>query len=470
MDASQACWYFSTMRHVAFHRTKYGRELLLDAAYVRQMPDFIRADGAEHSLDFHDILLVTKGAGYFLLDGEPNQVSPGVVLFTLPGQVREWRLEQALDGACLFFSRDLTADFFSDPRFLDGFAFFSPHKPSAVLVLEPSMRRQLLARFASMKREIAGLRNDTADAIRAQLYEILVLLNRWYVGQHGLVATPQRGDVVERYIAQIQRSFPRQHRVADYAASLRISPGHLNDALQRPHRDADCRPTWVQRSGVLHALFPARGGSYTFALPNAQDDVVSEKQVSAVNGRDQSSRKLLSCSLRLGCRSFRNALASICRMRSRVTSNCLPTSSSVWSVFMSMPKRILSTFASRGVRPASTECVVSRSDSVVAESIGDSTEVSSMKSPRCESSSSPIGVSIEIGSFAILSTLRTLSSGISMRTASSSGVGSRPISCSICREIRLSLLMVSIMCTGIRMVRAWSAIERVMACRIHQVA
>jgi hypothetical protein len=31
-------------------------------------------------------------------------------------------------------------------------------------------------------------------------------------------------------------------------------------------------------------------------------------------------------------------------------------------------------------------------------------------------------------------------------------------------------LIVSIMCTGMRMVRAWSAIERVIACRIHQVA
>ena len=67
-------------------------------------------------------------------------------------------------------------------------------------------------------------------------------------------------------------------------------------------------------------------------------------------------------------------------------------------------------------------------------------------------------------------TLRTLSSGISIRTASSSGVASRPNSCSIWREMRFSLLIVSIMCTGMRMVRAWSAIERVMAWRIHHVA
>ena len=89
--------------------------------------------------------------------------------------------------------------------------------------------------------------------------------------------------------------------------------------------------------------------------------------------------------------------------------------------------------------------------------------LSSMKSPKCESSSSPIGVSIEIGSLAIFSTLRTLTSSISKRSPSSSGVGSRPISCKSWRDTRLILLMVSIMCTGIRMVRAWSAIERVMA-------
>ncbi|MNT87135.1 hypothetical protein D3C72_2275080 [compost metagenome] len=64
---------------------------------------------------------------------------------------------------------------------------------------------------------------------------------------------------------------------------------------------------------------------------------------------------------------------------------------------------------------------------------------------------------------AIFRTLRTFSSGMASFSASSSGVGSRPISCSIWRLVRTILLIVSIMWTGIRMVRAWSAMERVMA-------
>jgi hypothetical protein len=55
---------------------------------------------------------------------------------------------------------------------------------------------------------------------------------------------------------------------------------------------------------------------------------------------------------------------------------------------------------------------------------------------------------------AILRTLRTFSSGMTRRTASSSGVGSRPISCSIWRLVRTSLLATSIMWTGVRIVRA----------------
>jgi hypothetical protein len=75
-----------------------------------------------------------------------------------------------------------------------------------------------------------------------------------------------------------------------------------------------------------------------------------------------------------------------------------------------------------------------------------------------------------MGSCAIFSTFRTLATGMSMRLPISSEVGSRPYSWTSWREVRISLLMVSIMCTGMRMVRAWSAMARVIACLIHQVA
>ena len=54
--------------------------------------------------------------------------------------------------------------------------------------------------------------------------------------------------------------------------------------------------------------------------------------------------------------------------------------------------------------------------------------------------------------------------------AISSGCGSRPNSCTSWRSTCTTLFSFSTMCTGMRMVRALSAIARVTAWRIHQVA
>ena len=93
-----------------------------------------------------------------------------------------------------------------------------------------------------------------------------------------------------------------------------------------------------------------------------------------------------------------------------------------------------------------------------------------MKSPSWLSPSSPMVWSSEIGSRAYCWISSTFSGVMSISLASSSGVGSRPRSCSSSRWMRPSLLMTSTMCTGMRMVRAWSAMARVMAWRIHHVA
>ena len=68
--------------------------------------------------------------------------------------------------------------------------------------------------------------------------------------------------------------------------------------------------------------------------------------------------------------------------------------------------------------PVRTVCVG------MAASMGAVLLVSSMKSPRWLSSSSPIGVSMEIGSLAIFMILRILSSGISIFSASVGASGS----------------------------------------------
>ena len=117
----------------------------------------------------------------------------------------------------------------------------------------------------------------------------------------------------------------RRGRMRNDGIGTRRSP-----RAHAPGRGAK-QPTCTEQ-GRRSASFPGRSPSTATAprLPSPDTNRAcnrwpkNRRQV-----QPPQSRKLRSCSERLGWRSLRSALASIWRMRSRVTSNCLPTSSSV---------------------------------------------------------------------------------------------------------------------------------------------
>ena len=210
---------------VAFSRRKYGPELLIDAAMLSLMPAF-RASSDPHQLDFYDILLVTKGQGWFELDDERHRVGAGQLFITLPGQMRRWDVP-AVDGACIFFASEFVREAFADARFLDQFAFIDAARRSGAIPLNAGERTQFLRRFRRMSEELKGLRPDATALLRARLYELLVLINRWYLARHPTAAAG-RNTIVERFRSLVERDFRRVHRVRDYADRLDVSPGHLS--------------------------------------------------------------------------------------------------------------------------------------------------------------------------------------------------------------------------------------------------
>jgi AraC family transcriptional activator of pobA len=214
------------MRRIAFHRAKYGRELLVDAAWIHDMPAFVLDE--PHALDFHDILLVTRGRGTFFLDGVPLEVRPGRILFTTPGQVRQWRVPK-LDGICLFFPALFLQEFFRDTQFVDRLPYFRHEAgEESTFAVAPrsasSLRRQMLA----MRDELQTVRADTVHLLRAQLYEILIRLARLHSTTHPTPSPAPIHPVVRRYQELVEQHFRHIHRTADYAKKLSITSSHLS--------------------------------------------------------------------------------------------------------------------------------------------------------------------------------------------------------------------------------------------------
>jgi hypothetical protein len=91
---------------------------------------------------------------------------------------------------------------------------------------------------------------------------------------------------------------------------------------------------------------------------------------------------------------------------------------------------------------------------LITASEGETTALSSMKSPRCESSSSPIGVSRRDRLLRDLQNFAHFGDGNIHALGDFFGRGLAAKFLHQLRLVRPSLLIVSIMCTGMRMVRA----------------
>ena len=215
----------TSVRRVAFNRRKYGRHLLIDVGWVRELRGFIF--GEPHSLGFFDIILVTRGTGWFWLDAHRHAVRAGTVFFTTPGQVRRWDTKE-LDGICLFFEEFFIKEFLQDDAFLHRLPYFQADPAHAAIILTPAAARRMRARLAAMQRELAHDRRDSVELLRALLYETLIVLGREYAAAHGVAPQRPTHRVVSRFVELVERDATRRHRIADYAAELAVTPGHLS--------------------------------------------------------------------------------------------------------------------------------------------------------------------------------------------------------------------------------------------------
>jgi AraC-like DNA-binding protein len=209
---------------VAFHRTKYGPEILVDVAWIHAMPTFLLPQ--PHTLQFYDILLVTRGSGWFSLDGVRLRVAPGTVLFTTPGQVRHWSVRN-LDGLCLFFPAAFLTEFFSDRDVLFRLPFFHVAAREARLSLSDAACLGMRRRLMTLMREFRHWREDSALLLRAALYQELLLLARAFRRQRGHSGPRALHRVAVAFRELVERRATPPQRIAWYARQLGVSPQHL---------------------------------------------------------------------------------------------------------------------------------------------------------------------------------------------------------------------------------------------------
>lgn len=223
------------IRIYKFQKRKYGDELLIDVLDLDHIKPGIRK-APVHRESFYCIILITEGSEEVAVNGNSRTVGPGDFLCSRPGEVWSWSPDPKLEGLVLIFEEAFLRSFFSDPHFLDRFAYLQADRKSPFLHPDPALRAQLESRLQAMRDEIGRTEKDP-HMLRAMLYETLVLLHR-AENDGGCISDPPSKEVsVSRYIDEFVRSvdadYAEQHDVAYYADRLCITPNYLNKIVRQ---------------------------------------------------------------------------------------------------------------------------------------------------------------------------------------------------------------------------------------------
>lgn len=213
-----------------FFKTKYGSELLIDVVELKYVKKFLR-ENPTHTLTYYDITFITEGEGSFSIDNQDYVAAPRDVIFSQPGEMRNWDIENIANGYALIFEDKFLSAVFKDSLFVQHLSFFSFGMHSSCMHLPDELYIRILQLLKDIKTEIDTYRQNDVHVLRALLYEILMLLDRTYrkMIPAGSVNKEGSNAYIRKFIELVNDCFREQHSVRYYADKLCITPNYLNE-------------------------------------------------------------------------------------------------------------------------------------------------------------------------------------------------------------------------------------------------
>jgi len=219
------------MKELKFHKTKYGKELLIDCFIASETKGFI-TNRRPYILSFYEIIFIIQGKGTFLLDDVIIPYQKGTIMFLPPNRRREWIVENQTDAYVVLFEGEFIERFFNDNLFVYRFHYFHNYNTPFYLKTEENEFTSYLKKVIEIKNEISNLINDSDHLLRSILYYLLIIINRRYVEQHQIKGELFENIEVLKFIRLLDKNYKEKHLVSDYTQMLGISKTYLNKKLK----------------------------------------------------------------------------------------------------------------------------------------------------------------------------------------------------------------------------------------------
>lgn len=187
-----------------------------------------------HSHDFFEVLFLTGGAGYHVIDSNRYTINPPCIFFMSPGQAHKLELSNDIAGYIFLF----TADFYlinqtNHNRLIEFPFFFTLQQNNPPLLLENeadvAFLKSLFLRGMAAPESTKEL---GADVVRSLLELILTTCASLYVNENQVMTKGKGHVLVKRFFQLVEENYQRNLSINQYAEKLVVTPNHLTQTVR----------------------------------------------------------------------------------------------------------------------------------------------------------------------------------------------------------------------------------------------
>lgn len=188
-----------------------------------------------HRHNYFEVLFFNADGGSHEIDFQSYPIEKHSIHFVSPGQVHLLRRDPKVTGYVLSFTDDFFLDRASSSMFIDTLPFFiNPSTVPIVRITDEESRKDIIDIIPRIQKEYASVNPDKIQVIASWMSLFLISCRRLYLNQvHSEEKIPLKNETTRKFKKLVEENFAENKSVSEYASLLNITPGHLNDTIQK---------------------------------------------------------------------------------------------------------------------------------------------------------------------------------------------------------------------------------------------
>jgi AraC family transcriptional activator of pobA len=188
-----------------------------------------------HRHDFFEVLYLSKGSGFHVIDGNKYEIKPPCVFFMSPGQAHKIEFSSDIEGYIFIFTEEFYLINQSNQNRLIEFPFFFTIRQDnpPLSLIEKQDVQFLESLFEKGIVEIQKGEAYSIELLRSLLDLILTSSSTLYKPDDKKVSKGKGHILVKRFFQFVEENYQLNLTVAEYADKMALTPNHLTQTVSQ---------------------------------------------------------------------------------------------------------------------------------------------------------------------------------------------------------------------------------------------